>query len=186
MEAIRLQRSMHDTDFSLPPLLNCTTCFSLMLLAFVLSPSVFLRPDLLNMFYRTIYLRPRHTVRTGVAAAELAICLPLLVMLPLATIEACTTIFLNHSLTIAGYEGVRVAINYDGTNADVMSRCNEILTEREVIDGSVSLNVGDVAAVPRGTPISITVTAPCDSNAIIPAWFYGGRTLSVTTTMVKE
>lgn len=95
-------------------------------------------------------------------------------------------IFLNHSLTIAAYEGIRVAINYDGTNTDVMARCNEIITEREVNNSSISLNVGDVALVPRGTPISITVTAPCDTNAIIPLWFFTGRTVSVTTTMVKE
>lgn len=139
-----------------------------------------------RMFSRTIHHRRRYTTLRGAAAAELAICLPLLVMLFLATTEACTMVFLNHSLTIAAYEGVRVAINYDGTNADVMSRCDEIITEREVIDSSVSLNVGDVAVVPKGAPISITVTAPCDSNAIIPPWFFGGRTVSVTTTMVKE
>ena len=116
------------------------------------------------MFLRTFHHRPRYTAHRGIAAVEFAICLPLLVMLPLATIEACTMIFLHHSLTITGYEGVRVAINYDGTNADVMSRCNEIITDRDVIDSSVSISVGDVAVVPRGTPISITVTAPCDST----------------------
>ena len=107
--------------------------------------------------------------RRAVAAVELAICLPLLVMLPLATYEACSMIFLNHSLTITGYEGVRVAINYDSTNADVMSRCNEIITERNVYDSNITLSVADVAEVPRGTPITITVSAPCDANAIIPA-----------------
>ena len=122
----------------------------------------------------------------GAAAAELAICLPLLVLVVLASVEACTMIFLSHSLSITAYEGVRVAINYDGTNTDVMSRCNEIITERKVIDSNVSISEIDVSAVPRGTPISITVTAPCDSNTIIPPWFYGGQTLSATTTMVKE
>jgi hypothetical protein len=43
-----------------------------------------------------------------------------------------------------------------------------------------------VATVPRGTPIAITVSAPCDANAIVAPWFFGGKTLSVTTTMVKE
>lgn len=122
----------------------------------------------------------------GAAAAELAICLPLLVLLLLSSIEACSMIFLNHSLTITGYEGVRTAINYDGTNAEVMSRCNEIIAERNVVDSNVSFNVADVALVPRGTPIAVTVSAPCESNAILPPWFYGGKTLSVTTTMVKE
>jgi len=138
------------------------------------------------MSHRRSRLRSRNRRRRGVAAAEFALCLPLLVILPLATIEACSMIFLNHSLTIAGYEGVRVAINYDGTNADTMDRCNEIITERKVNNSSVSLSVADVSLVPRGTPITITVTAPCDANAIIPPWFFGGRSLTATTTMVKE
>jgi Flp pilus assembly protein TadG len=124
--------------------------------------------------------------RQGVAAAELAICLPLLVMLVMASIEACTMIHLNHSLTITSYEGVRVAINYDGTNSAVLDRCNEIINEREIAGASVSINPSNVTSVERGTPITITVSAPCDANAIIAPWFYGGRTLSVSTTMVKE
>ena len=59
----------------------------------------------------------RLATRRAAAAAELAICLPLIVMLVMASIEACTMIFLDHGLTIASYEGVRVAINFDGTSA---------------------------------------------------------------------
>jgi TadE-like protein len=131
---------------------------------------------------------PRHpgATRRAAAVAELAICLPLLTMLILASIEACTMIFLDHSLTISSYEGVRVAINFDGTNAAVLARCNQIIDHRSIEDATVSINPANVATVPRGQPIAITVTAPCDPNAIIPPWFYGGRTLSATTTMVKE
>jgi hypothetical protein len=114
------------------------------------------------------------------------ICLPLLVILVLASIEACSMIFLDNSLTITSYEGVRVGINFDSTNTKVLARCNQIIDQRSVQDATVSINPSDVANVPRGQPLSITVSAPCDSNIIIPPWFYGGRTLSVTTTMVKE
>ena len=107
-------------------------------------------------------------------------------MLVLASIEACTMIFLDHGLTITSYEGVRVAINFDGTNAAVLARCDQIIDQRSLADTTVSIDPADVATVPRGQPIAITVSAPCDSNAIIPPWFYGGRTLSVTATMVKE
>ncbi len=131
--------------------------------------------------------RHRHAgARRAAAAAELAICLPLLVMLVLASIEACTMIFLDHGLTIASYEGVRVAINFDGNNTDVLARCDEIINQRSIDGANVTINPADVSVVPRGQPIAVTVSAPCDSNAIIPPWFYGGRTLSVTTTMVKE
>jgi hypothetical protein len=125
-------------------------------------------------------------MRRAAAAAELALCLPLIVFLLLASLEACSMIFLDHSLTITSYEGVRVAINYDGTNAAVITRCNEIIEEREVEGSNVSLSVGNVAVVPRGQPITVTVTAPCDANAILPLWFYNGQTLTSTTTMVKE
>lgn len=95
-------------------------------------------------------------------------------------------IFLDHSLTIASYEGVRVAINYDATNSQVMAKCNQIINERDVEDATVTIFPTNVANVERGQPIAITVSAPCDENAMLPLWFYNGRNLSSTTTMVKE
>jgi hypothetical protein len=124
--------------------------------------------------------------RRAAAAAELALCLPLIVFLLLASLEACSMIFLDHSLTIASYEGVRTAVNYDASNSSVTARCNEIIDEREVANADVDISPGNVANVPRGQPITITVSAPCDANAILPLWFYQGRTLTSSTTMVKE
>jgi Flp pilus assembly protein TadG len=130
--------------------------------------------------------RRRIMPRKAAAAAELAICLPLMVMLILGSIETCSMIFLRHSLTIASYEGARMAIDYDGTSAAAQARCQEILDAREVVDATINIEPDQVETLSRGEVLSITVSAPCDSNAIIPAWFYGGRTLSHTMTMVKE
>ena len=95
-------------------------------------------------------------------------------------------IFLDHSLSITSYEGVRVGIAYDGTNADVLARCEEILDQRRVNDATIRTNPADVSSVERGTPIEVSISAPCEPNMIIPPWFFGGRTLTATTTMVKE
>lgn len=95
-------------------------------------------------------------------------------------------VFLSHSLTIASYEGARVAINYDSTTYDVNAKCNEMITARGVEDVDVDISPPDVAAVPRGQTITVTISAPCDSNALIPPWFFGGKTLSASTVMVKE
>ncbi|MEX2092871.1 MAG: TadE family protein [Pirellulales bacterium] len=132
------------------------------------------------------FCRPRIVARRAAAAAELAICLPLIVFLLLASLEACTMIFLDHSLTIASYEGVRVAINYDSTDAAVVARANQIIADRSVEGATVSISPADVSNVNRGERITITVAAPCDDNTIIPPWFYGGKTLTCSTTMVKE
>lgn len=130
--------------------------------------------------------RRRVRQRRGVAAAELALCLPLIVLLILASIEACSMIYLRHSLMIASYEGVRVGIDYDGTNTEVMNSCNEIIEARAIADATVTIEPGNVASAPRGQPITITVSAPCDDNAILPPIFFGGKTLTAFTTMVKE
>jgi Flp pilus assembly protein TadG len=124
--------------------------------------------------------------RRAVAATEMAICLPLVAMLILASIEACGMIFLSHSLSIASYEGARVAINYDSTTTDAVDKCTEMIDARSVTDGDIDISPADVATVPRGAPITVTISAPCDANAMIPPWFFGGKTLSASTTMVKE
>ena len=125
-------------------------------------------------------------LRSGVAAAEMAICLPLIVMLVLASLEACTMIFLHHGLAIASYEGVRIAINYDGTNSEVIDRYETIVDSRNIQGSTIQLDPANCAQVERGNTITVTVSAPCDQNGLIPPWFFGGQTLSSRTTMVKE
>lgn len=61
-------------------------------------------------------------------------------------------IYLSHSLSIASYESVRVAINYDSTNTEVVDKCNEMINARSVVDGQVvvsSSNVSTVGAAPQ-------------------------------------
>ena len=70
--------------------------------------------------------------RKGVAIVELAICLPVIVVLVVGSIEACSMIFVKQSLHIAAYEAVRVAIRQGSSNTDVLDRGNQILNERNV------------------------------------------------------
>ena len=51
--------------------------------------------------------RPRRAERGGIAVVELALYLPLLLMLVMGSIDCCAMIYLDHSCCIAGYEGVR-------------------------------------------------------------------------------
>lgn len=48
--------------------------------------------------------------RSGAAIIELAVCLPLLVLITLATIKACSMIFLKQTLIIAAFEGARIGM----------------------------------------------------------------------------
>lgn len=124
--------------------------------------------------------------RAGVAACELAVCVPVIILLTFASIQASTMIFVKQALCVAGYEGVRLAIQGDVTNDDVIARCEEILENRQVVGATISFEPDDVSVVESGQPIAITVSAPSDGNAVGPSMFFWGTTLSARSTMVKE
>jgi hypothetical protein len=124
--------------------------------------------------------------RRGVAAAEFAVCLPVLVLVVFASIEACTMIFLKESLTVAAYEGSRVVFQPSATDADIIARCQEVLAERSVEGATVQVLPEDIGSVAAGEPIEIRVSAPCESNAVIPVWFYGGSSMSGSSIVMSD
>jgi Flp pilus assembly protein TadG len=123
--------------------------------------------------------------RRAVAASELAVCLPVIVLLVLAMIEACTMIFLKQSLTVAAYEGVRTALAPSAVLADVEAACNGVLDDRRVRDGRVAVTSNFQSLAP-GQYIQVTVSAPADRNSVIPGSFFRGRRLTASATMMKE
>lgn len=133
---------------------------------------------------------PRATLKSrrtkGLAATELAVCLPVIVLLVLAMIEACTMIFLKQSLTISSYEGIRTALRSNADAAAVQQACDDVLADRRVLGGNVVITPADFRALAPGEYVQVTVSAPTDPNSVIPGSFLRGRTLSATATMMKE
>ena len=124
--------------------------------------------------------------RRAVAASELAVCLPILVLLVLAMIESCTMIFLKQSLTVSAYEGIRKAVEPSVTAAQIETACQGVLTDRRVNDAKITISPSNFLSIPRGQYITVTVSAPAGKNSVIPGSFFSGRTLSGSATMMKE
>jgi Flp pilus assembly protein TadG len=124
--------------------------------------------------------------RRGVAAAELAVCLPVVVMLVVATIEACSALFLKQSLTVAAYEGVRTAIEENATTKNIQTACDQILADRKIQGAKVTIKPSNIDSLEPGDFIDITVSAPCAPNSVVPTTFYRGRTLKATASMMIE
>jgi Flp pilus assembly protein TadG len=122
----------------------------------------------------------------GVAAAELAVCLPVVVLIVIATIEACSALFLKQSLTSAAYEGVRTALADRETPGSVQAACNQVLKDRSIKGAKITIKPTNIASLKPGDFIDVTVSAPCSSNSVVPATFYRGKTLSATASMMVE
>src|SRR5829696_4259926 len=99
---------------------------------------------------RIIWRTDASSTRRGVAAAELAVCLPIVVLLVIATIESCSALFLKQSLTASAYEGVRAAIKKGATTASVQTACNQILADRRITGTQVTLTPTTISSLKPG------------------------------------
>ena len=127
--------------------------------------------------------------RDGVAAVEFAILTPLLFLIIAGTMEVCSALFLQEALTVCAYEGARTAVQRKATQAQVIARVEEVLTERGIVNGSVSVSPSPEAAF-LFEPVVVTVTAPTAGNTILPLrnWYswMGNLNFEGEVTMVKE
>ncbi len=131
------------------------------------------------------YVRSCRT-RKGIAATELAVCLPILLVLIVGTIEACSMVYLKQSLSVAAYEGVRVSVSPNGDPVDVTTAANRILTARNVKSATVTVSPADFATLPAETWVSVRVAAPVNANSIISGFFYDAIVVDGEATMMKE
>ncbi len=132
--------------------------------------------------------------RQGGAATEAAIFLPLILLIISATVELSSAIYLKETLTIAAFEGARVAVTRDSDDARVRSRVDQVLAERSINLDEATL-VQTVSISPASDeaelmePIEVRVTAPTSGNITLPFRFLQFMTpgeMSATVVMRKE
>ena len=117
--------------------------------------------------------------RSGVAATELAVCLPFLLAIVFGSIETANAIFLQQALTCAAYEAGSVAAANGGTSSVATNRANGILTLLGVNSATVTVSPVITATTPNNTQITVTCSAPLGSNTAT-GWNLGNRTLTAT------
>ena len=117
---------------------------------------------------------------------ELAVCLPVIVLIVFASIEACGMIYLQQSIQTAAYETARFAVTPRSTSDAATARRAQILADRRVAGATFELTPVDVTAAARGTQVVVRVTAPLDLNRIMPDFFFGNQQLQAQVTMLRE
>lgn len=124
--------------------------------------------------------------RRAVAATEFAVCLPVIVLLMLGMIEACSMIFLKQSLSVAAYEGAHTAVKPGATSAEVRTTCETILGDRRVRSANIEVAPADVEAIPVGEFMTVRISAPSRDNAVLPLRFFRGSNIESAAVVMKE
>ena len=142
----------------------------------------------LGMVTRRHFDRPKlhaDSRRKGLAVVELAVCLPLLLMLTFGAIEAANAIFLKQTLVAAAYEAARASTATGGTEDDGRLKLTEVLAARNVKGSSVEFSPSITPLTTPGTAITITVTAPSNSNSLGPQWYTQNATVRAVVVMPR-
>lgn len=127
----------------------------------------------------------RHGARSGTAAAELAVTLPLLVILVFGSMEMANAVFLRQSLNVGAYEAAKV-VTRPGSNEELArTRCEEVLAVRKVSNYTLTFSPTVTTATPRGTAVTVTLTAPASNLSYGPVRFMAGRSITSTVVMVR-
>jgi Flp pilus assembly protein TadG len=123
--------------------------------------------------------------RTGAAALEAAISVPLIVTIVFGAIEISNAIYLRQSLNMAAYEAAKV-VTKPGTNETLArTRCAEILNIRSVSSYTLTFTPTITTATPRGTPVTVTITGNASNLSYGPVRFMAGRNVTARVVMVR-
>lgn len=130
--------------------------------------------------------RLHRAARRATAVVELALCMPVILVLVVVAIECCDMIHVQHALQVSAYEGARAAALPDSDSRQALKVANNLLSAYAIADATTTISPSQIHNVPKGTPITLTVSAALDPNRKSVDFMFGGRTLTATCVMVKE
>ncbi|TWU35019.1 TadE family protein [Novipirellula artificiosorum] len=117
---------------------------------------------------------------------ELAICLPVLAIILLATVEACVMLQLQQNLSITAYEGARIG-NVPGASSEgVQLQCEMLLDDRNIQGYAVTMNPPDPSSKSPGDPFTVTVSADFAANSVFGGIFFQDKTLAEAVVLRAE
>ncbi len=132
--------------------------------------------------------------RKGAAVVEAAMCIPVVIVLMLGTLEVCAGIYLSESLTVCAAEACRSGVRRRATYDDVYERAIEALADRNVTlptdnngdPTGIVIEPEDFSTLRALDPITVTITAPTAGNSLYIFDTMVNRNFTASVSMVRE
>ena len=130
--------------------------------------------------------RASQAKRDGIAAVELAVVAPLVLLITFGVQEVTASIYLQQSLHVCAYEAARVALLPETNQGNVTATANGMLASRNVDGATVTVTPSNFEAQPYGTEITVRVAAPLAGNNFGPLLVLSNRTVAAEVVVMKE
>lgn len=128
--------------------------------------------------------RTQPSSRSGMAVTELAICLPVVVLILMAAIQGAELMFLKQSVAIAAYEGCRAALKPNASTAAATAAAASVLNDRNIRNATIDSS--NFTKAKTGADVTISITAPVAANSTLQGWMFSPPTITSSVTMMKE
>jgi TadE-like protein len=124
--------------------------------------------------------------RRGAALVELAICLPIVVFILFAGMDVTTLLRMNQAIVETTHETARILATNEVNEAQCRQFATDLLTGKNLSNATVQFDPVPTPDMPRGTPISISITVPVTGNCTLISQLYSSLTLRSQSTVTRE
>ncbi|QDV23942.1 TadE family protein [Aureliella helgolandensis] len=134
---------------------------------------------------------PRKSQRRGAAIVEMALILPVFVVLTFGSIEVCQRLYTKNSAVIAAYEACRVATRPNSDTEIVRQQCTTLLEQQSVAGASIQIrNItkgrDNLDEIETGDEIRVRLTIPWSDNTVSRYVVGDQGTFRVQAFMLRE
>jgi Flp pilus assembly protein TadG len=123
--------------------------------------------------------------RAGAATVETAVCLPFLLLLIFAGVEFANVVFLKQTLNLAAFEAAKSISSPGDNNSLALQSAARVMTSRRAPNYTISISPAVTQDTPRGTAITVTVTASASNLSFGPVSFMSGQNVSAVVRMAR-
>lgn len=136
----------------------------------------------------TVESRPTRQ-RSGVAAVEVAVILPVYIAMTFGAIEAANATYLKRDATMAAYVAATELEDRRGSIASAQAAANAVLQARSLTNGTVVFTNAagaTISTINEGDQFTVTVTVPFTGNSFSITQLFDGTNLRGAATMVRS
>ncbi len=135
---------------------------------------------------RPMSSRYRKALRQAAAAVELAVCLPVIVVLVFGALEGANILFCKQAMVEAAYESCKHASRADGTSAHANTLATDILKARRVNRSTITFTPANVELANPGQEVSVNIKVSANERTYTRLGLFNNRTIEVNATMLKD
>lgn len=124
--------------------------------------------------------------RRAAAVVELAVCMPLIVLLAFGALEGANMLFTRQAVVQAAYETAKATVKSNGSSALGTRLGQQVLDARRIDQRRIRFTPSNPDQATSGTPITVTIQVPSNSRSLNRINLFRNLTIEASATMLKE